>query len=66
VSFFLTAAPDRGKTAIVNLAKAYGQILSIISFYVFLHVSHVVLHLSNVMNYLVADGANSLRQGRVR
>jgi hypothetical protein len=65
VSFSLTAAPNRGETAIVNLVKAYDQISSIISFYVFLHVSHVVLHLSDGMNYLVPDGENSLRQGRV-
>jgi hypothetical protein len=66
VSFFLTAAPDRGETAIVNLVKAYDQISSIISFYLFQHVSHVVLTLSDGMNYLVVDGANSLRQGHVR
>jgi hypothetical protein len=63
--FLLTAAPDRGKTAIVNLAKAYDQISSIISFYVFLHVSHVILYLFDGMNYLVADGVNSRKQERV-
>jgi hypothetical protein len=30
------------------------------------HVSHVVLHPSDGMNYLVADGANSPRKGRAR
>jgi hypothetical protein len=62
---FLTTTPDRGETAIVNLVKAYDQISSIISFYVFQHVSLVILHLSDGMIYFVVDGANSLRQEHV-
>jgi hypothetical protein len=45
--------------------KAYDQISSIISFYVFQHVSHVILHLSDRTIYLVADGVNLLKQGHV-
>jgi hypothetical protein len=45
--------------------KAYDQISWISSLCVILHISHVILHLSDSMNYLVADDANSLRQGRV-
>jgi hypothetical protein len=65
VSFFLNAAPDRGETIIVNLVKAYDQFSSISSLYVIIHVSLVILHVSDAMNYLVADGVNSLRQGCV-
>jgi hypothetical protein len=65
VSFFLTTTPDRGETAIVNIVKAYDEISSIICFYVFQHVSHVIWHLSDGMSYLVVDGANQLRQGHV-
>jgi hypothetical protein len=63
VSFFLNAALDWGNTVMVNLMKAYGLISWISSVCVILRVSHVVLHLPDGMVYLVADGANSLRQG---
>jgi hypothetical protein len=65
VPFFLNAALDRGNTVIVNLVKAYGLISGISSLCVILQISHVILHLPDGMIYLVADGANSLRQGRV-
>jgi hypothetical protein len=44
---------------------AYDQISWIFSIGVILHVSHVILHLSDGMNYLVADSVNSLREGYV-
>jgi hypothetical protein len=65
VSLFPNAAPDRGETVIANLVKAYDQISLISSHCAILHVSRVMLHLSDDMIYLVADGANSLRQGHV-
>jgi hypothetical protein len=63
VSFFLIA--NRGETVIVNLVKAYDQISSAFCLCVIIHVSHVVLCVSDGMNYLLADGANSLRKGCV-
>jgi hypothetical protein len=65
VSFFLIAALDRGKTIVVRPVRDHVQILSI-----FLHLCiHVyrssVLHYFDGMNYLVVDGANSLRKGCV-
>jgi hypothetical protein len=65
VSIILNTAPDRGETIIVNLVKAFDQISWISSICVILHVSHVVLHLSDGMNYPMVDGTNSLRKGRV-
>jgi succinate dehydrogenase/fumarate reductase cytochrome b subunit len=50
----------------VNLVQAYDQVSSTLSLYVIIHIAPVVLHFSNGMYYFVADGANSLRQGRVR
>jgi hypothetical protein len=46
-------------------SKPRDHFSSIISFYVFLHVSLVILHLSDGMIYFVVDGANSLRQEHV-
>jgi hypothetical protein len=65
VSLFVNAAPDPGGTFIVNLVKAYDQISWISSLCVILHVSHITLHPSDGMNYLVVDGVNSLRKGSV-
>jgi hypothetical protein len=62
VSLSLNAVPDRGKTVIANLVKTYDEISWISDLCAILHDSHVVLHLSDGMYYLVADGANSLRQ----
>jgi hypothetical protein len=65
VSFFLAAVPDRGETVIVNLANAYDQVSLVFSLFVIIHVSHVVLQLSDGTNYLVANAVNSPRQGCV-
>jgi hypothetical protein len=61
VSFCLNATPNQGETIIVNFVKGYDQILSVLSLYVIIHVSLVILHVSNATKYLLADGANSLR-----
>jgi hypothetical protein len=63
VSFFLTTAPDRGETILVRPVMEHVQISS-----VFLHVCirtdhSSVLHYSDGMNCLLADGTNSLRKG---
>jgi hypothetical protein len=66
VSFLLlNTAPDRGETVIMDLMKAYDQISGISSLYVFLHVSDVVLHLSDGMSHLMVHGVNPTKQGCV-
>jgi hypothetical protein len=63
VYFLLIAAPDQGETIIVRPREGSCSVFGI---YVFIHNAHVSLHFFDGMNYLVADGENSLRQGRVR
>jgi hypothetical protein len=65
VLFFCTASPDRVETVLVRSVMHHVQISS-----VFLHLCihtycSCVLHYSDGMNYLVADGVNSLRKGHV-
>jgi hypothetical protein len=50
----------------VDLVKACIQIHQSFRISVLLHIAHVILHFSNGMNHIVADGVNSIRQGRVR
>jgi hypothetical protein len=54
------------KLSKLNLVKDYVHISSVFCSYEIIHISHVILHFSDGMNNLVADGVNSLRQGHVR
>jgi hypothetical protein len=66
VSFFFIAAPNQDKT--ILLRPRDGPYLDFISFPAFMY-SYIllssVLHYYDGMKYLMADGANSLRQGQV-
>jgi hypothetical protein len=66
VLFFLTAALDRGETILVRPRE--GSCSYFISFSAFIY-SYILLMssytVSDGMNYIVVDGVNSLRQGRV-
>jgi hypothetical protein len=64
VSFFLTAAPDLGKTILVKPSE--GSFSDFISFSAFIYSYKLLMSIyivSDVMVYIVADGANSLRRG---
>jgi hypothetical protein len=62
VSFFLTAAPDRGKTSLVRPCEwSYSDFIYFPHLYIHTYWSSV-LHYSDGANYLVVDGANSLWQ----
>jgi hypothetical protein len=66
VSFFLTTAPDRGKTILVRPRE--GSCSDFISFSTFMYSYKLLMSIyavSDVMVYIVVDGANSLRQWRV-
>jgi hypothetical protein len=64
VLFFLTAAPNRGNTNLVRPRE--GSCSDFISFSSFMYSYKLLMSIyaiSDVMVYIVADGANSLRQG---
>jgi hypothetical protein len=53
------------KLSLLDPVKDHAQISLVFYIYVFIHITHVILHCSDGMTYLVADGVNSLRQGRI-
>jgi hypothetical protein len=65
-NFFRATAPDQGKTIVVRPHDGpCSDFISFFCIYVFIYIAHVILHNSDGVNYLVVDGANSLRKGRV-
>jgi hypothetical protein len=62
VSFFLTAAPDRGKTSLVRPREwSYSDFIYFPHLYIHTYCSSVLQYFDGA-NYLVVDGANSLWQ----
>jgi hypothetical protein len=53
----------QGDTIVVRPCD--GPCLDYFCIYVFIYIAHVVLYYLDGMNYLVADGVNSLRKGHV-